>query len=259
MTEYPRSAEAPGVHPAAPVLTNSPLVSGLMIATPMGAGQADMAYLLGFADLRVECVRRGIRLATVFLRGESDVQQARNRCFAHFLASDCSHLLFIDSDIGFSSDAVFRLLAHNLPIVGGSYAKKALGAPHYALSPLPHAERSTADLIEVMGLPGGFMMVQRSAAERLAGAYRHLAFDAHDGVEDGCEWRKHLLNLFGEELEGRTRWSEDLAFCRRWRAIGGRVWLDPHILLEHWGMARFAGHPIEMFRAVEALSSRGPA
>ena len=223
-----------------------------------GGGLADMAYLTGFADLRVECIRRGVRLTSVFLRGESDVQQGRNRCFAHFLASDCSHMLFIDADIGFSVDAAFRLLAHDLPVVGASYAKKALGPPQFAVSPLPHAEQTDAGLIEVNGLPGGFMLIQRAAAERMAGAYRHLAFDAHDGNADQGGWRGHLLNIFGEELADRVRWSEDLAFCRRWRAIGGRVWLDPHILLEHWGIARFSGHPAAMFAPV-AQPRKAPA
>lgn len=250
MTEFPRRAEAPGIHPDAPAIVAQGIAcAGLMVATPMaGGGLCDQGFAIGFADLRVECARRGIPLASVFLRNESDVQQARNRCFAHFLASECSHLIFIDADLGFTPDAVFRLLAHNEPMVGATYAKKALGAPSYAVSTLQRAEMTEAGLIEVGGLPGGFLMVQRGAAERMAGAYRDLAFDVHDGNASHDGWRSHLLNLFGSELTDRTRWSEDLSFCRRWRAIGGRVWLDPHILLEHWGMARFAGHPAEMFR-----------
>lgn len=253
MTEYPRRAEAPGVHPDAPELFTELSVTGLMIATPMGGGGVcDQAYAIGYGDLRVECALRGIPVYSTVIRNESDVQQGRNRCFAHFLASPCSHMLFIDSDIGFSPDAVFRLIAHDRPIVGATYAKKAMGEPQYAVSTMPTMESTDAGLIEVGGLPGGFLMVQRGAAERLAGAYRDLHFTAQDGDPSTEGWRGHLYNLFGAEMAEGTRWSEDLAFCRRWRAIGGRVWLDPHILLEHWGMARFAGHPMEMFRAVEA-------
>lgn len=249
MTDFPRRAEAPGVHPDAPVIEARGLpCAGLMIATPMsGGGLCDQAYAQGLADLRVHCAQAGIPLATVFLRGESDVQQARNRCMAHFLASDCSHLLFVDADIGFSVDAVLRLMAHNQPVVGASYAKKAPGETQFAVSIFPSGEVTPAGLVEVNGLPGGFLMIQRNAAERMAGAYAALAYEPKDGDPSADGWRGHLINLFGEELSDRTRWSEDIAFCRRWRAIGGRVWLDPHILLEHWGMARFAGHPWTMF------------
>jgi hypothetical protein len=249
MTDFPRRAEAPGVHPDAPVLTAAPSVAGLMIATPMGGGGVcDQAYLLGYGDLRVECALRGIPVHSTVIRNESDVQQGRNRCFAEFLASPCSHMLFIDSDIGFSVDAVFRLIAHDVPLVGATYAKKVRGAPQFAFSAMPQMERTDAGLIEVGGLPGGFLMIQRRTAERMAGAYGGLHFDLQDGQASADGWRGQMFNLFGAEMAEGTRWSEDLSFCRRWRAIGGRVWLDPHILLQHWGVACFAGHPAEVFR-----------
>lgn len=252
MTEFPRRVEAPGIHPDAPAVDAAGVaVTGLLVATPMGGGGlCDMAYVLGLDALRAACIARGIVLSSVFLRGESDIQQGRNRCFAQFLASDHSHLLFIDADIGFSADAVLRLLAHNRGVVGATYAKKVLGPPQYAFAPLPGGARTGA-LVEVAGLPGGFMMIQRAAAERMAGAYGHLAYEPRDGLPPSAEgWRGQLVNVFDDELTDRTRWSEDLAFCRRWRAIGGQVWLDPHILLEHWGIVRFGGHPMEAFQLV---------
>jgi hypothetical protein len=35
--------------------------------------------------------------------------------------------------------------------------------------------------------------------------------------------------------------SEDYTFCQRWRAIGGRIWLDPTGMLVHVGAHDFAG------------------
>lgn len=258
MTEFPRRATAPGIHPDAPdVAAPSVPVAGLMVATPMaGGGLCDMAYASALADLRVACQERGIPLQGVFLRGESDVQQARNRLMAQFLASGCSHLLFIDADIGFAPECAFRLLAHAEPVVGATYPKKALGPTQFAVSLLPSAPCTPAGLVEVNGLPGGFLMIRREAAERMAGAYRHLAYAPKDGLDDPAPWRRHLIDLFGHELADGVRWSEDIAFCRRWRAIGGRVWLDPHILLEHYGIVGFAGHPAEMFTAAAPPAQR---
>ena len=253
MTDFPRRATAPGVHPDAPPLTAADIpIAGLLVATPMaGGGLCDMAFTSGLDALRVACLQRGIRLSTVFLRGESDVQQARNRCFAEFLAGDHSHMLFIDADIGFSADAVLRLVAHNQPLVGATYAKKAPGPVQFAVSLLPKAEKTAAGLVEVNGLPGGFLMIRRDCAERMAGAYRDLAFDPQDGQAEGPGWRRNLFNVFGAELAERTRRSEDIAFCRRWAAIGGRVWLDPLLLLERWGMACFTGVPAAIVRPAE--------
>ena len=256
MTDFPRRATAPGVHPDAPELLATDIpVAGLLVATPMaGGGLCDMAFASGLDSLRVACLHRGIRLSTMFLRGESDVQQARNRCLAQFLASDHSHMLFIDADIGFSPDAALRLMAHNQPLVGATYAKKKHGPTEFAVSLLPRAERTPTGLVEVNGLPGGFLMIRRDCADRMAGAYRDLAFDPQDGQDSDEAWRGNLFNLFGSELAERTRWSEDISFCRRWTAIGGKVWLDPYILLEHWGMACFSGYPAAVFQAAEVAA-----
>jgi hypothetical protein len=42
--------------------------------------------------------------------------------------------------------------------------------------------------------------------------------------------------------------SEDAAFCARWRHIGGRIWLDPAIKLKHHGDFAYEGDPMSMFR-----------
>ena len=43
-----------------------------------------------------------------------------------FLESDCTHLLFIDSDIEFDADSILRALAYDKPIMAAAYPKKAL-------------------------------------------------------------------------------------------------------------------------------------
>jgi hypothetical protein len=251
MTDFPRSAEAPGVHPdAPPVAARDMPPPHVLLATPTNGGAFDSAYLQGFGDLRVEMARRGFPLGTILLRGESDVVSGRNRCMAEFLASAATHLLFVDSDIGFSADAVFRLLAHDVPLVGATYRKKSLEVRDYAVSIAPRGE-ARGGLVEVNGLAGGFLLIQRRLAERMAGAFTAERYDVQDGRDDAEPWRRQMFNLFGPLLRHGTRWSEDISFCMRARDIGERVWLDPHILLEHWGMARFASHPAEMFTLVQ--------
>jgi hypothetical protein len=43
--------------------------------------------------------------------------------------------------------------------------------------------------------------------------------------------------------------SEDYAFCHRWRAIGGRIWLDTQCRLTHVGSFEFHGNPAARFAA----------
>ena len=37
--------------------------------------------------------------------------------------------------------------------------------------------------------------------------------------------------------------SEDYAFCRRWRDLGGEIWLDAQGSLTHSGSCDFTGRP----------------
>ena len=70
----------------------------LFIATPMYGGQCSGLYTKSMADLTSVCAKHGIPLRHYFLFNESLITRARNYCVDEFLRSDCTHLLFIDSD-----------------------------------------------------------------------------------------------------------------------------------------------------------------
>jgi len=250
MTADPeRQAEAPGVHSLAPEITADLSRASLFVASPMYGGLCHDAFLLGMLDLRQACDARGIPMHVLTIRNESLVQRGRNSCVAHFLASDATHLLFVDADIGFSAGAVLRLLAHRRPVIGATYAKKSLGEPDFAMIPLPEVAVQDGGLVEVHSLPTGFLLLSRDAIQRMVGAYGAATrYRVHPG-EGGGAWTEHLFALFDCERDeaSLSYWSEDYTFCQRWRRIGGQCWLDPHILLEHHGTARFAGHPWRIY------------
>ena len=53
----------------------------------------------------------------------------------------------------------------------------------------------------------------------------------------------NLYALFDCEIDAETGQylSEDYAFCRRWRALGGEIWLDLRSRLTHIGPDHFRG------------------
>jgi hypothetical protein len=255
MNPTERRDTAPGIHPDAPEIPGRLEGVRLMVATPMYGGLCHDAWACSMLDLRQAADALGVPLNLVTLRNESLIQRARNTCVAHFLASDATHLLFIDSDIGFPWQAAFRLLAHRKDVVGATYAKKRMGPPSFAFVPLPEAGVTKNWLVEVHSLPTGFMCISRDAINRLVGAYHHTRYGLH--AEDGPagEYRNHLFALFECEQEGPNYWSEDYTFCQRWRRLGGQCWLDPHILLEHHGTACFSGNPREAFGAAKPIDA----
>jgi hypothetical protein len=48
--------------------------------------------------------------------------------------------------------------------------------------------------------------------------------------------------------------SEDYTFCRRWQQIGGDIWLDPRVALNHVGHYTFRGNVRKMLTG-ESTSS----
>ena len=215
-----------------------------MVGTPMYGGQCFDAYLLGVFDLQRECYDRRIPLSLHTIRNESLIPRARNRVLADFLKSACSHLIFVDADIGFTGRDALRLVAHDKPLVGATYAKKNRERYDPAFVPMASGVVVTeAELIEVECLPGGFVCVSRDMAQQMAGAYREYWY------RDAAKGGEPVLDLFHTYIdpESRNMWSEDYAFCHRWRKIGGQVWLDPNIQLTHNGTTTFEGDPTSVF------------
>jgi hypothetical protein len=249
----PAAPARPGISPAAPVFEANVGVRGVMFGLPMYGGQMFDGCLHGLLETQAAFIRQGLGFNYAVIRNESLIQRARNGIVARFLASECSHLFFIDADIGFTAHAVLRLLAHDRPLVGGLYRKKNLARRDWAFNPLRRAdgqatrdERTGAMLVE--NAATGFLCIRRDVLETMVRAFPHLKYRAHAGEGEGA-WTDHLYTLFDCWVDPATGtyWSEDYGFCQRWRALGGEVWVDPGILLQHWGTACFEGDPMDDF------------
>ena len=249
------------VRDGAPAIELNGTVAGLMIGTPMYGGQCFDAYLAGMLDLQMACTAAGVPMAFSRIRNESLIHRARNRILADFADSHCSHLLFVDADIGFTGRDALRLVAHTTgpgrpQVVGATYPKKTREKYDPALVALPGPVKVTdGEMIEVRCLPGGFLMITRDAVLRLSGAHRD---DWYWDVGDGTPRRMLDLTACYIDPETRTLWSEDYALCNRWRAIGGHVWLDPNIQLTHNGTTTFDGDPRSVWGLASAAASEPP-
>lgn len=104
----------------------------LFVAVPMYGGQCAGMFARSLADLTGVCTQYGIPLQFYFLFNESLVTRARNYCADEFVRSDCTHMMFIDADIGFKAKDVIALLGlavqnpDDMDIVCGPYAKKTI-------------------------------------------------------------------------------------------------------------------------------------
>lgn len=99
----------------------------LFICTPMYGGQANGLYVKSILDLQGMLNHYGIESRFSFLFNESLITRARNYLVDEFLRNtDFTHLLFLDSDIGFDPNDVLAMLALDKDIIGGPYPKKSI-------------------------------------------------------------------------------------------------------------------------------------
>jgi hypothetical protein len=94
--------------------------------------------------------------------------------------------------------------------------------------------------LEVQEVGFAFVLQKREVIERMVEGYPELYYKTDGGGE-----REYALFL--DMLENEVRFSEDFSFCRRWRAIGGQIWVDPYAALLHSGMKHYTGKISDLF------------
>ena len=91
----------------------------LFVATPVHS-DVSMHYAQTMLELQKECMKRNIKVMFQMMKS-SLVTQGRNLCTSYFLNTDFTHMLFVDSDIAFKADSIFRLLELDKEIISIPY------------------------------------------------------------------------------------------------------------------------------------------
>lgn len=243
-----------GLSPDAVRFTGEVKLGRIMVGTPMYGGLCHDAYLAGMVSAARGFAARGVQLDFITIRNESLIQRARNKIVSHFLASDASHLVFIDADIGFTGEALLRLLAHDRPIMAGVYRKKTIDSVDFAMNVIPSddgcAERDrNTGAIRMLHVATGFLAIKREVIQAMYDARPDLHYRLHEGEDRPGPWRDlcHLwFDCFIDPVT-RTYVSEDYGFCMRAAELGFEAWMDPGIILEHHGTACFVADPMAVF------------
>ena len=251
----------------------------VMIGTPCYGGMASAVYLqslIGFSNLSKKF---GVEYVLVTLINESLITRARNDIVSQFLnykdaQGHLDYLMFIDADIQFEPDSILRLIAHNKDIVAGAYPLKVInyneiskitGTPEemavmsteYVINVKFTSEEKKNKLqveiedgvIEVHDAGTGFMLIKRSALLQMIEKYPGTRYtrDMKSIDENGkiVQTNDYQYALFDTSIDEDNRYlSEDYTFCRRWQKIGGRIFIDPLIVLNHMGSHVFRGKPL---------------
>ncbi len=172
--------------------------------------------------------------------GDSLVSRSRNTITANFLATDATHLLFLDSDLIFSPAHVKRLISHNKELTCGFYPKKCQGPVQWVCNAIDGgaAPVQPDGLQEIKYGGTGFMVIARSVFEKMIDRYgKEIEFKADEsGRIEHDFWSVGVYQF----KDGTRRYlSEDWYFCQRWLDLGGKIWGDTKIVAKHVGQAVF--------------------
>ena len=130
-----------------------------------------------------------------------------------------------------------------------TYQRAAAGEPlqtaqlRYVGVPCEGDERKSRDGFVTGDYAGaGFLMMKRRVLELMAAKYPETHYTTAP-QRRRRQSKPDLYALFDCLIEPETGHylSEDYAFCRRWRALGGTIWLDAQSKLTHVGPHDFMG------------------
>jgi predicted O-methyltransferase YrrM len=185
----------------------------------------DASYTFSIARSREALSAAGIQSGYYLLQGNCHVDDARNAVVRDFLESDCTELVFLDADVSWEPDALVSLCRIDKDLVGGIYPyRRESDEETMPVRHLPEI-KVEGDLIEVEGLPTGFMKIKRHVLETMAATAKHYLKD------DG---KPHPV-IFERDYFGGGRRGGDIRFCMVWRDMGGKVYAAPELRLGHCG------------------------
>ena len=162
------------------------------------------------------------------------IDRSRNLCAHLFLDTDCSDMVFVDADLAFDDDAILKLIKYDWDIVAGAYPYKKT-QPEYPVTLWFNEKMNCKDeetgLVTCDRVPTGLMRIQRAVFEKMKEGMTPDERGIYPFFKTGMVYPDDP-NWYGE----------DTYFCKRWREMGGELWVEPRITFTHYGVQGFTGN-----------------
>ena len=215
----------------------------LFVAVPMYGGMCQGMFTRSIADLSALCTHYGIQVRFYFLFNESLITRARNYCADEFLRSGDTHLMFIDSDIGFNANDVIALLAlqsenpddDQYDIIAGPYPKKCISwekiklavdkgfadedpnqldryVGDYVFNPTATTTQiPLGEPVEVLEAGTGFMMIRRNTFEKFQQQYPQQFYKPDHVRTEHFDGSREIMAFFDTPIDHkRTNMNDEL-------------------------------------------------
>ena len=242
----------------------------LFVTSPT-TGLVDIHYLRSIFLLQAECHKRKCHIQ-LHLHKASLVTFGRNHCTSAFLSTDYTHMVFIDTDIEFNPEDIFRMIEADKEVILIPYPLKSYdwrkademwnnykmplnkGGFTWPIKVLnPEDMEVNNGIVEIEKGPAGCMVIKRSAYEMLIKYYPNFKLNQKNLIDEKVKSSEFSYNFWDtgyDESEGKVV-GEDFAFCNRFRTAGGNVFALIDAEITHHGSAPFKARFIDEFAKIE--------
>jgi hypothetical protein len=243
----------------------------IFVATPVHS-DVSIHYFKACLEFQKECFVRKIPVMFQVMKS-SLVTQGRQLCVSGFMESNCTHMLFIDSDISFNFKMIERMINYDkeiclvpYPIKGTDHDKvraRILAgetlSPHllgnqYTMSvPDPTNVKVENGFIEVERGPAGCMLIKKSVIEKLIKEYPEFTINQHTLIDGKLVKRKHMYNFFDTywNKDDKTYTGEDFYFCKLCKHADIKMYALVDEYISHHGEFSYTGRLIDEFKKTD--------
>ncbi len=230
----------------------------VLIGTPSLDGNLCVEYVSSLMFTQQRCADFGVLCDLSVLRGDCFIAKARNNIVRQFMDSECDTLFFIDADQGWEADAFVRMVLDSHEIVAGAVPKKTDSVEFNGCNLVAETNGDVPienGMLKASRVGTGFMRIKRSVIEKMivAGAREYMP---GDGSAYPFIWEIFETKIIQNEGDARGQfWGEDLAFCEKWRLMGGSIWIDPSINFTHVGRKSYKANFYEYLKTAGAVKT----
>lgn len=252
----------------------------LFVGTPCYGGMVTTEFCSGLLRTAQSLALSNVAACFLMTAGESLITRGRNAIVEEFLATDFTDLLFVDSDIVFSPEDVRYVVQADADVVAGAYPRKEIDwlrateamragrdpsedSCSVVVTPVTGTSTQEGDLLEVKETGTGFMRIRRRVLEQMIAADQSIVYtDGGPRRRDGKRLaipRVFHADVVDDELDGapaRHYLSEDYWFCRRWRELGGHVYVHTKANLGHVGRYLYRAAPMAVMSGRPSLDGQ---
>lgn len=226
----------------------------LYVGTPCYGSTFSAEYVMSLFSLLVSPAKDNVGFKFGYF-DYADVVIARNYLASDFYynSPDCTHLLFIDDDMGYDPALIADMLRLNEDVVGTLYPKrhvdlkklhaakdmpfeKALAQSLEFIGTIRNPQQRKNDFVSVSQCGTGIMLISRRCIDKMVATL--------PGIVDTSNFKKlpfgekltKMIMPFNKVVVKGSELSEDFSFCHRWiEGCGGKVWASTHRNIRHAG------------------------